>query len=451
MLAHILAVLSVSPMALSAVTGIEAGQQIVYHGNVTQRIVGPEQGTAQQKGFDLTWFVAEADASGAKLYWLVDERGRGAWPWAERFGQVNLDARGGPQGASKPSLWFDHGEGESAIPLPLPLVSLEQPLAKGHKWSDAGQNYEVLGEEKSDGRETWQVRVGNDYGVKQTMLVNKAAPLLVSLAERVFMNKGTEYALEMKLAEIDRPDAAQQKATVEVVGGLLALRAKLHRPPQSADTDWTPVELALLSEALPELEKQAAGGPLARLIGVASRDMQMQGGRAGEVTGLAAKFKGQPLPAISFPGLAGGTLSQDDLAGQVTVLHFWDYRDVPLKEPYGQVGYLEFLYQKRKDQGLKVYGVAVDGRLKDEPDRRAALSGIRKLKAFMNLSYPLVLDSGAGIKAVGDPRLVGATLPLVIVVGRDGRIAHYHVGYYEVDRQAGLKELDTAVTAAMQP
>jgi peroxiredoxin len=450
MLAHLLAVLFVFPVAISANPGIEPGQQIVYHGNVTQRVVGPEQGTPQQKGFDLTWFVAEADASGAKLDWLVEERGRGALPWVERFGQLNLDARGVPQGASKPSLWFDYGEGESAISLPLPLVSLDQPLAKGLKWSDAGQNFDVLGEEKSDGRDTWQVRVGNDYGVKQTMLVDKASPLLVSLAERVFMNKGTEYALEMKLAEINRPDATQQKATFEVFGSMLALRAKLPRPPQSVNTDWTPAEIALLSAALPELEKLAAGGPLARLIGVAARDVQLQGGRAGEVTGLVAKFQGQPLPAISLPGLAGGTLSQDDLAGQVTVLHFWDYRDVPLKEPYGQVGYLEFLYQKRKDQGLKVYGVAVDGRLKDDADRRDALSGIRKLKAFMNLSYPLVLDSGAGIKAVGDPRLVGATLPLVIVVGRDGRIAHYHVGYYEVDRQEGLKELDAAVTAAMQ-
>ena len=133
----------------------------------------------------------------------------------------------------------------------------------------------------------------------------------------------------------------------------------------------------------------------------------------------------------------------------MTVLHFWDYRDVPLKEPYGQVGYLEFLYQKRKDQGLKVYGVAVDGRLKDDAERRTAITGIRKLKAFMNLTYPLVLDSGAGIKAVGDPRLVGATLPLVQASSscRDGRVSHYHVGYYEVDRQAGLKELDEAVTA----
>ena len=196
MLAPLLAAVSLSTFALGAVEGIEPGQQIVYRGSVTQRAVGAEQGSPQQKGFDLTWFVATAGASGAKLYWLIDERGRGAWPWAERFGEVNLDARGAPQGTGRPSVWFDYGEGESIVPLPVPVVALDQPLATGIKWSDAGLNYEVLSDQKADDRNTWQVRVGNEYGVKQTMLVDKAAPLLVSLAERVFMNKGTEYALE---------------------------------------------------------------------------------------------------------------------------------------------------------------------------------------------------------------------------------------------------------------
>ena len=54
------------------------------------------------------------------------------------------------------------------------------------------------------------------------------------------------------------------------------------------------------------------------------------------------------------------------------MLHFWEYRDQPLKEPYGQVGYLEFLFQKRKEEGVKVYGVAVDGRLNVQNDARTS-------------------------------------------------------------------------------
>jgi hypothetical protein len=98
---------------------------------------------------------------------------------------------------------------------------------------------------------------------------------------------------------------------------------------------------------------------------------------------------------------------------------------------------------------VKVYGVAVDGRLADPAERGQALRGIRKLKAFMNLSYPILLDSGGLIRNFGDPRPAGAELPLFIVIGPDGRIAHYHAGTYTVDRNEGLRELSTAVTKAL--
>ena len=437
-------------MASVGASGLEAGQRIQYRGTIAERVVDAAIAEPQAKTFQLSWFVAETDASATKLFWFVEERGRGAWPWPERFGQLILDAQGRVQGAGGPSLYYDYGEGESAVPLPPPLVAADGPLAIGAKWKQAGLDHEVLAEETTLDRPTWRVQVGNSYGVKRTVQIDKAAPLLVALNERVFMNKGTEFALEMKLAAVERAAASQCAATHAAFASLLLLREKLHRPPQSADVEWNAEQIAILSSALPELEKQAAGGPLEKLVAAATRDVALQGGRADEVADLVARYLGEPLPDISLPGLAGGTLSKEDLAGQVTVLHFWDYRDEPLKEPYGQVGYLEFLHHKRKDQKVKIYGVAVDSRLNDDAERRAVLTGVRKLKAFMNLTYPLVLDGGAAIKALGDPRIVGATLPLVVVVGRDGRVAHYHVGYYEVDRQEGLKELDAAVGEALK-
>ena len=132
------------------------------------------------------------------------------------------------------------------------------------------------------------------------------------------------------------------------------------------------------------------------------------------------------------------------------MLHFWDYRDEPLKEPYGQVGYLDFMYQRRKPDGLRVYGVAVDGRLADEKTRPAAERSVKKLKAFMNLSYPVLLDSGSLVKQFGDPRLLGANLPLFVVVGRDGKIIHYHVGHHKVHQEQGLDELDRVVGEALE-
>jgi hypothetical protein len=88
--------------------------------------------------------------------------------------------------------------------------------------------------------------------------------------------------------------------------------------------------------------------------------------------------------------------------------------------------------------------------LNEESTRGAVTAGIRRLKSFMNLSYPIVLDGGSLIKRFGDPRLVGASLPLVVVVGPEGKIVHYHVGHYEVDRQDGLKQLDDVVHRALE-
>ena len=140
-------------------------------------------------------------------------------------------------------------------------------------------------------------------------------------------------------------------------------------------------------------------------------------------------------------------LKSEDLKGQVTVLHFWDYRSEPLEEPYGQVGYLDFLYGKRKEAGVKVFGVVVDDRLAEGDEKSAVLRGVRKFKSFMNLGYPLALDDGSLLKELGDPRALGAKLPLYLVIGPDGHIVQYHVGFHQVDRDRGLKALDDAIEA----
>ena len=92
----------------------------------------------------------------------------------------------------------------------------------------------------------------------------------------------------------------------------------------------------------------------------------------------------------------------------------------------------------------------VDGRLADEKTRPAAERSVRKLKEFMNLSFPVLLDSGGLLKKFGDPRVLGAALPLFVVIGRDAKIAHYHVGHYDVHQDQRLKELDDAVLAALE-
>jgi hypothetical protein len=75
---------------------------------------------------------------------------------------------------------------------------------------------------------------------------------------------------------------------------------------------------------------------------------------------------------------------------------------------------------------------------------------VNKLLAFMNITYPVLLDDGRLLKKFGDPRAVGGQLPLFVVVGPDRKIAHYFVGCYPVDRDAGLKQLDEVLARTLK-
>jgi len=91
---------------------------------------------------------------------------------------------------------------------------------------------------------------------------------------------------------------------------------------------------------------------------------------------------------------------------------------------------------------VQVYGVAVDARSAEERSAPAALKSIQKLKSFMNLSYPIAVDDGKVLARFGDPPRYGAKLPLWVVIGPDGKVAHFHAGFYKINPDEGLRELD---------
>lgn len=434
---------------LAADAPLDVGTQLVYRGSVAL-LEETGETAPPEKRFDLTFLVAERHADGVDVCWWLQESGRGEWIWAERFGRARVDWDG-QSSASGPSLWYDHGETSNVLGIPFPWVEAGVELAPGATWNDAGGlTYNVMEPARLDGRETFRVQVNDNYGRKRLVWLAPDNPVCVALAERVFMLMGTEFELSMHLISSEQLPAEAAQREIARCNALVALREALERPARSESTAWTDEQLALLEEKLPELLVQIDSGPLQRIAQAAERDWQLQSGRADDVARLIAAHEGRKVEAFRLEGSSCETLTEADLDGQVTVLHFWDYRDEPLQEPYGQVGYLDFLYGQRKAAGLKLYGVAVDGRLADETTRGAAIRGVRKLKSFMNLSYPVLLDEGILIKQFGDPRVVGAALPLFVVIGADGRVIHYHVGHYDVDRDRGLEELDRRIVDALR-
>ena len=206
------------------------------------------------------------------------------------------------------------------------------------------------------------------------------------------MGRGEEYQLKLELVGSEQLSGEPLSALVRAIDQLTALRGKLNLPPQSQEVDWKSEQLDLLREQLPEVADLATATPLEKLVAAARRDLQLQSGRSDAVAELAAKFAGRDVDDFAVKGLGGEELSLADLAGHVTVLHFWEYRDEPLKEPYGQVGYLDFMYHRRKPNGLQVYGVAVDGRLADEKTR----AGGRAERAKAQVVHEPELPGAAG-------------------------------------------------------
>jgi hypothetical protein len=63
----------------------------------------------------------------------------------------------------------------------------------------------------------------------------------------------------------------------------------------------------------------------------------------------------------------------------------------------------------------------------------------------MNLSYPITADDGTLLRKFGDPRRVGAELPLWVVITPGGEVAHYKTGYYDIKPDEGLRQLQESV------
>jgi peroxiredoxin len=427
----------------------EPGTLLHYQGSVAQSRRDDPAGGAAEKTYDLTLLVSRSDDQGLDFYWLVEERGAGAFGWADRFGSWSQNAEGAAVGLQGPALLFDYGTGKHVVPLAAPRFVFPQAAEVGAKWERDGSEYEILRSTTAVERPVWQVDVRNQFGPQKRIWVDKDTQLVLQQDDRVFMNQGTEYRSAVQLRAVEKPAEADAAAMRDGLAALVHLKGKLKRPARSLDDAWTPEQLQLLAKHLPEAKPHAGAGSLARIVAAAETDLKRQNQRAGALDEVVGKQMGRQVEKFSLSGLDGAKLTEADLAGNVTVLHFWDYRDTPLKEPYGQVGYLEFLFARHQEAGVKVYGVAVDSRFQQESTARTAIAGVRKLKSFMNLSYPILFDAGDLVRQFGDPRLAGGELPLFVVIGRDGKIAHYKIGHYRIDREHGLKELDAAVKSQL--
>lgn len=445
MYAQILSVVAATA-ALAALPGPNRGTLVTVQGTFEADQGDPAD---TRKSFELSYLVSDTEENGATLLWTLAEEGHGAWLWPDRFGQVRF-AGGPPAEITLPALLYERDSGRSVVPVVGPLFFSPEPLREGLTWTAENLNYEVSGTERIADRPAWVVAARNRFGHKRTLWVDQQSPWILRLAETVFIGQGEQHELRYEVAatrEFSQPDIDQ---TLTGFAVLSQLRDRAGRKPRDEQKEWNTNQLSQLRELLPTVAEKIAIGPLTPILKAAQRDVQEQRGRAGAVAALEEKALGREFTDVELLDGAGRDFDLDRLKGRVTVLHFWEYRDAPLEEPYGQVAYLDFLSRDHDRESLQVLGVNVDPRLRDPETHRAAVASAKKLVAFMNLSYPVLSDSANALGVLGDPREAGARLPLFVVLDREAKVIHYHVGFYDVDRLQGLAELSLVVNKALK-
>ena len=433
-----------------------AGLQLTYEGSLVADQGDPVE---TRKQFDLVLTVQTKSDSEAVIYWVVNEQGNTTLPWPYQLGHLESKADpdrpqvlGGDRAElSQPAFAYRHEDEAYAVSVIVPFLQVSGDLEEGQTWQQGAVHYRVGAKEKFRNEPARKLIAFNAFGTKRVLYLDPETNHLVGLTETVFLGMGQEHELTLQLKKQTPLDGDALNKTVVAYEQLLALRDELIEGVRDTRLAWTEKQLKLLRAELEEATDSVAGTPLAAIAARASKDARDQKGRSGGVALLSSRAMGKTLTKTGFQTLRGSDFSDEQLSGGVVVLHFWGYQDKPLREPYGQVGYLDFLYRKYNDKGLKVYGIVADPKLEDESLRALSLRSARKFVAFMNVGYPVLVDNESYLrKVLGDPRAAGARLPLFLVLDKQGKIVHYHVGFYEIDRDRGLRELDAEVVKALE-
>jgi len=119
--------------------------------------------------------------------------------------------------------------------------------------------------------------------------------------------------------------------------------------------------------------------------------------------------------------LDGRQVHLSDYVGKVVLLDFWATWCVPCAAELPQ---LEALYQRRKDDGFVVLGIAMDG-----PE---SVAQVPLFARRYELSFPVLVDEETRVVSVYNPKRVA---PMTVLVDKRGIIARVRNGYNAGDEK----------------
>jgi peroxiredoxin len=162
----------------------------------------------------------------------------------------------------------------------------------------------------------------------------------------------------------------------------------------------------------------------------------------GCATSAASGSTAPTASASNSGGLADFELADTDgspvrlssfLGKQVVYVDFWASWCGPCMSELPQ---LEALYEKYKDQGFVILGVAMD-----DPTTVGSVAPVARKQG---LTFPVLLDAQSRAVALDN---TNRSAPYGVLIDRKGHIVEQHAGYTPGDE----RKLETLVTAALQP
>lgn len=416
-----------------------AAVELQYRGKLTQLSRSGE--STEVKEFDF-YVVARRAGTGHRCFYTVTERGGGGWAWPERSGEMLLNEANRIVEGRPGHVLHTHDGTKYPVELAQPLFLFADRLEAGRRWASGSLAWEVQKQATVQKRDCWEVSATDRFGRRQQVWVEAGGSLVIAAERRVVMGRGDEFHLRVELTSQRPLEGTTLESITASADSLVALSARLKRKAGETHPELSADQIRTTLAALPSLVESSEKTPLKTLVTSIVRDVQAQNDRASDLENLSRKFVGKAAPQFTLPTLQKSSVTSETQKNRITVLHFWSYQGDPLEEPYGQVGYLDYLKNKRGKLGVDIIGIAVNEDFASPRTAGTALRSVRKLRDFMNVSYTIATDSGTQLKKFGDPRSLGATLPLWVVIGADGTVAHYHVGFYSIKPDEGLKPLD---------